>query len=1381
MKQDIQLPVKKPCARGTRRNKKTGKCEPVLPQEPVIPKETVEDIKQMDIQEDGAPDESSLFLQDPVVPQTDYNEDETTALDAELEQDMNEPLIPNIQIEPNKPQALHDLLSTLPKDSNNYVRQKERIEYELAKTAPAEYEYLYPDLNDPNFAIKIAKRKEFQDFKYDGDIKSIEETADMLCKSQFELLPHQIFVKNFLSFQTPYNSLLLYHGLGSGKTCSAIGIAEEMRAYMKQVGIRQRIIIVASPNVQQNFRMQLFDERGLVETNGQWTIRSCIGDSLLREINPTNLKGMKKERVISQIKTIINQYYVFMGYTELANYIAKKTAVPADSGFSAEEQVNMEKRNIRKLFNNRLMIIDEIHNVRDFDENKDWKTAKMLTKLAKYCDNMRFLLLSATPMYNSYKEIIWLINLMNLNDKRGVISEKEVFDSTGNFVVEKKSPDGKIIQEGGRELLRRKMIGYVSYVRGENPYTFPYRIYPEDFAKENTFKSASNESLVTQLSSIVSSFGTPTQERPEYPKFQLNAKSIDISLNHVPVYVTRIGEYQEAAYRLIIDTMRKETNEKMDFSDMDKFGFRRLKMPLESLNMVYPSSLLDQSILQGKIMDMDQDSAFDEFMNADEEDEDDLKNPLSAIVGKRGLNAVMNYVDESNRKVPMRYNFNYKPEVLEKYGRIFSRENLPKYSSKIATICDRIRESTGIILIYSQYIDGGVVPISLALEEMGFTRYGSADYTKPLFETAPVEPLDALTMKPKSQLAAGAKFSQAKYVMITGKKEFSPQNAADIKHVTGIENKNGEYVKVILISKAGSEGLDFKNIRQIHILEPWYNMNRIEQIIGRGVRNMSHCSLPFQERNVEIYLHGTLLNKEKDEECADLYVYRLAEKKAVQIGRVTRLMKEVAVDCLLNIGQTNFTIDKLNALAANQNIEVVLSTGKQKINYKIGDRPHTDICDYMDTCDFKCNPTATIYPNDVIQDTYDTRLVQSNHQRIMDRIRDLFRDKVFYKRIPLINAINIVKQYPIEQIYSALTAFIKNKNEYLVDKYGRRGNLINRGDVYSFQPIEINDESISIFERTVPIDYKRTVLNMEIPKDFKQMDKEKEGPEKKEEDIFSAISANKEEYYKLLREMNMNYSNYLSTTEWMTGEKDWYKQANRVINILQTKHGITFEDLEEHIIKHIVDMLLPKQKMILVSYMYSRIPVESDQKFETQIKKMETVAKTYLDTKIVQSLEKRGIVIAGNGKWLLYIQSSENPAQWSEGDTEDIRLFITNGAFKNLILKNDALSNMVGFINMQASETVMRFRVKDLTHLQNNTGTRIDNLIKADIVKRINFILGENAYTDRNVNGINSMGFSVILEMLMRQMSEDRSQGKIWFLDPETALVNSIQKYKKKK
>ena len=63
--------------------------------------------------------------------------------------------------------------------------------------------------------------------------RSIKTKADALAKADFELSPHQAFVRNFMSFQTPYNSLLLFHGLGSGKTCSAIGVCEEMRDYLK--------------------------------------------------------------------------------------------------------------------------------------------------------------------------------------------------------------------------------------------------------------------------------------------------------------------------------------------------------------------------------------------------------------------------------------------------------------------------------------------------------------------------------------------------------------------------------------------------------------------------------------------------------------------------------------------------------------------------------------------------------------------------------------------------------------------------------------------------------------------------------------------------------------------------------------------------------------------------------------------------------------------------------------------------------------------------------------------------------------------------------------------------------------------------------------------
>ena len=83
-----------------------------------------------------------------------------------------------------------------------------------------------------------------------------------------------------------------------------------------------------------------------------------------------------------------------------------------------------------------------------------------------------------------------------------------------------------------------------------------------------------------------------------------------------------------------------------------------------------------------------------------------------------------------------------------------------------------------------------------------------------------------------------------------------------------------------MISKAAAEGVDFKNIRQIHILEPWYNMNRIEQIIGRGVRNLSHCALEFRKRNVEIFLHTTLLDNSM--ESADMYLYRLSEKEILE-------------------------------------------------------------------------------------------------------------------------------------------------------------------------------------------------------------------------------------------------------------------------------------------------------------------------------------------------------------------------------------------------------------------------------------------------------------------------------------------------------------------
>ena len=249
----------------------------------------------------------------------------------------------------------------------------------------------------------------------------------------------------------------------------------------------------------------------------------------------------------------------------------------------------------------------------------------------------------------------------------------------------------------------------------------------------------------------------------------------------------------------------------------------------------------------------------------------------------------MNYT-ESGQPV-VKDNYSYK----KGYEGFFSKNEIHKYSSKIASICNEIENSEGIVLIYSQYIDGGLVPMALALEEMGFTRTGRSSLFSSEFHA-----------KNKDK-----KFKKAKYSMITGNLGFSPDNISEIKKITDSNNKNGEKVKVVLISLAGAEGLDFTNIRQLHILEPWYNiMNRIEQIIGRAIRNCSHKLLDFKKRNTQIYLHGTLLND--DIESVDLYVYRVAENKALQIGKISRVLKQNAVDCILNSGQNNFTVENMN-------------------------------------------------------------------------------------------------------------------------------------------------------------------------------------------------------------------------------------------------------------------------------------------------------------------------------------------------------------------------------------------------------------------------------------------------------------------------------------
>ena len=115
------------------------------------------------------------------------------------------------------------------------------------------------------------------------------------------------------------------------------------------------------------------------------------------------------------------------------------------------------------------------------------------------------------------------------------------------------------------------------------------------------------------------------------------------------------------------------------------------------------------------------------------------------------------------------------------------------------------------------------------------------------------------------------------------------------------------------------------------------------------------------------------------EEAADLYVYRLAELKSIQIGAVSRLLKEVAVDCLLNYEQTGFTIEDMN-----KTVRQKLSTN-QIINYQVGDRPYSSTCDYQEKCSYKCAPDANITEDSIILDTYNENFIMMNVDKITSR------------------------------------------------------------------------------------------------------------------------------------------------------------------------------------------------------------------------------------------------------------------------------------------------------------------------------------------------------------------------------------------------------------
>lgn len=147
-----------------------------------------------------------------------------------------------------------------------------------------------------------------------------------------------------------------------------------------------------------------------------------------------------------------------------------------------------------------------------------------------------------------------------------------------------------------------------------------------------------------------------------------------------------------------------------------------------------------------------------------------------------------------------------------------------------------------------------------------------------------------------------------RYAIISGDVPVETRAAIQDMYNSG-DNKYGGIIDLILLSSTGAEGLDLKNVRHIHIMEPYFNWGRVEQIKARGVRNDSHIALPMDEKNVTPYIYlaiGPEYHKSGDQPAptTDVELYEESLKDQAIIDSFNNALKEISIECTVN-GEDN--------------------------------------------------------------------------------------------------------------------------------------------------------------------------------------------------------------------------------------------------------------------------------------------------------------------------------------------------------------------------------------------------------------------------------------------------------------------------------------------
>ena len=846
-------------------------------------------------------------------------------------------------------------------------------------------------------------REKFTDFmtalfgKYKKDL--VVESENATCSydenAPFTLMTHQKIVRDYLNLITPYRGVLLYHGLGSGKTCSSIAIAEGMKS-------SKQIIVMTPAALRMNFIEELKKcGDSLYRKNQYWEfidisenpellstmsnvlslsveyIKKQGGVWLSNITKPSNFeKGLttiNKVSLDNQLNEMIRYKYQFINYNGLR--MAKLGA--------------LTNNYTKNLFDNCVVIIDEAHNFVSRIVNKLTKKETVSGKLYDYlmnAQNAKIVLLTGTPIINYPNEIAIMFNIL-----RGKI-KTWYFKLTIEAGAEAgAAASRKISQEFFQSLFKTTILGgnvldYMEYkptsttlVITRNPFGFVNKtkefaydgVYVNDrgemddtnFVKFITGLLAKNnikvvtggirvelyKALPDNLDEFKNYFIDPNGEvknmnlfkrrilgLPSYfrsaqeglmPRFE---KSTDFHVVNVEMSNFQFAVYEEARIaerKLELQNAKKKKQKAGKEGVYDEavstyrifsrafcnFVFPRpaIRRPMPTENENLESAIISEAVNEDVF---DVTSATEKLEQSDGSyDADDIAAEEERVTGAAAVKGIASYQDRINAALT----------ELELHKKEYlTPEALLTYSPKFLNILENIQDENhvGLHLVYSQFRTlEGIGILKLVLEANGFAQFK----LRKAGDVWQLAMTDEELTKPKFALYTGTETAEEKEIVrniFNGAWKYVPEGIAGKLQPMAANNMYGEIIKVLMITSSGAEGISLKNVRYVHITEPYWHPVRTEQVIGRARRICSHQDLPEELRTVEVFLYLMVFTKEqlKDEASIELLLkdksklddltpistdqalYEIATIKENITNKIMTAVKEASFDCTLH-------------------------------------------------------------------------------------------------------------------------------------------------------------------------------------------------------------------------------------------------------------------------------------------------------------------------------------------------------------------------------------------------------------------------------------------------------------------------------------------------